>query len=660
MKLFDFLNQNDNQKKNLNYGGDGWVNWERFRKAHYLPFALMILPIISLLIFVHYYGVNILRWDEWQTLDIYHDFLKKQIDLWQLFRYRSFDNEHSMFFPRLLTFFIWHSTSCNTKAVMYSSTLLQIGSFTILFSMSEFPGEKKLWFWIPISFLMFSFRQYIDVLWGHGVAWYMITFCFFLLLWFLSLCAKASNLLWESACYLIALCSGIIASFCSIQGFLVWPSGAIYLLMRKKNTQSVWRDWRILIWAIVSIAVCAIYFWVLGFHNIGNGSGDTAHGILFFAISHPLYAFEFYVANIGAVFIGQPRGNVVAIGLVIFFIAVSSVWNIWTQKSKESFALSVALILFGLLYDGLLIGRIRAGIDYAIGPANAYYGTFIVPLIVGLYLSSHVRSSSSTNSRVRDIGWCTFFSLLVINNVYYGISQGKAIRFQRYLGAMVLLNYSHSSRLSIDRLVTDGIIDSRDFNKQAYFLRKNHLSVFAPGQGHIPQDIRERSLIPQSILSIEKVYPDSKPALERLWDVYLIAPDLQNAFNRDSPLFAQDILGWVVSEEKSKKYYLHPLLEKYEKDYILLDNQPVGPKMPITYIKFEKKYPRYTKALDQLWRVYLKAPDLQRVYNFHSPSFLYDLIQWVASEEHSTGYYLHKDLKKYGKDYIALSHIITK
>jgi hypothetical protein len=318
----------------------------------------------------------------------------------------------------------------------------------------------------------------------------------------------------------------------------------------------------------------ALYFATLGIHNIGSGSGGKTPGDLVrLAATRPFYAVAYYAANIGAVFRGQKSGRAAAVGMILLAAAGFAAAHLRKAPNRWAYALPVALMTFGLLFDGLLLGRLAVGIDAAVADYYSYWTMHIIPFIVGLYLYTvqvnQVTAVSTSRKVFLNAMWGVFLVLLAANNIHYGILNGRAYRFQRYLGVVTLLDYPRESFAKINFLLTDSD-DLPAFVEKASFLKRNRWSVFYQGQGDVPVDVRERIHPPAAYVAFEDENAEYREALEQLWDVYLMGVDLQRAFHPAASSFTHDLVRWAAGEVREKNSYLHRYLDKYAMQYIAL------------------------------------------------------------------------------------------
>jgi hypothetical protein len=175
-------------------------------------------------------------------------------------------NEHRLFFPRIIFLLLGYFTNLNTVVNMYFSALLLVFILAIIFySYMRFFGfsEKSLLGFLPVPYLLFSFVQFENTLWGLQIAWYMLIL--FSVLSFIFL----ENIKRGNVFLVFAIISGVIASYSSLQGLLVWPVGIVYLIFRgilEKDNRLFWLK-IFLSWTVVALLVVSLYF--VNYHQPG-------------------------------------------------------------------------------------------------------------------------------------------------------------------------------------------------------------------------------------------------------------------------------------------------------------------------------------------------------------------------------------------------------
>ena len=249
-------------------------------KKRNLPvLTVLCLPIALYFSYIACYGVNFIFWDEWDSVPMVHHFFLGTLtfsDVW------SRHNENRMFLPNLFFLLNAEFNHFNTKFEMFVSGIFLLISFFMIVKVYRSRTHRALFWMIPVSFLMFSFSQYENTLWGFQVAWYFILACLVGVFYLLERpyqSGKQTGQFWLSV--FLATC----ASFSSFQGLLIWPAGLLYLLANGFN-----RTQRI-IWIVSGACVTGLYFTHLGFHKIGVSLGP---------IYHPIESFKFLLIAIGS------------------------------------------------------------------------------------------------------------------------------------------------------------------------------------------------------------------------------------------------------------------------------------------------------------------------------------------------------------------------
>jgi hypothetical protein len=241
-------------------------------------------------------------------------------------------------------------------------------------------------YYCPVAFLMLSFCQYGNILWGFQMAWYLVLVsmaaAFYLV--------DRISLTWLA--FVGALAAAVIGSFSSLQGLLIWPAGLVLLYHRR-------RTWRYVApWLVAGVAATALYV-----HNFNNDEGAAAHNAV---LHHLMGAAKFYTFAIGDILgipfrLGQAGSNWISLfGLLIIVLAVLvvAVYGIRRQEGSGG-PVGVALICVGLLFAAMVTeGR---GVFGFWGASASRYTTFDLLVPIGIYLALLDRPDSPS----RALGW---------------------------------------------------------------------------------------------------------------------------------------------------------------------------------------------------------------------------------------------------------------
>ena len=135
-------------------------------------------------------------------------------------------NEHRIFFPLLLILQVGELTHYNGRALMFAGWFMQCLSALVLWLLvarGEESLRSALWKFVPVSFLIFSLRQYENWLWANQVVIFMQVLFFLLAVYLLETGWRGG------ARFYLALLCGVISSFSFGNGLLVWPIGLAQL-----------------------------------------------------------------------------------------------------------------------------------------------------------------------------------------------------------------------------------------------------------------------------------------------------------------------------------------------------------------------------------------------------------------------------------------------
>ncbi len=539
----------------------------------YLPLALTIFLALSYFAYVHAYGVNVLFWDEWQIVPLYKACVEGHAGLFSLFEAQH--NGNIMFFPYLLMLAMDFLTGFNNKALMYIGAVFQTASLGLVWFLARknLPDTiNKYWHLVSLACLMFSFCQYQNMLWGFQTAWFIITF--FSLAAFVLLDESFENDKFGGSANLPltfgAIVCGVVASFSSVQGLLVWPAGLVFLFAKEwSSLKYFWKNPRFTAWIVSGFLCWVVYFSLL---NPADAGPQSVHQAVLGALKHPLYTFKFMLASLGAVVIGIRPHWAVLLGIVLYALIGLAIINFFRSKNTSAYAVPAALIVFGLFFDIMLAaGRSSFGFSQAF---ESHYTAYNLLILLGIYLcfvnQNYIETHSAIVAKSGQILLGVFLLAFTFSNVFRGVARGREWRFAQALNAVEVLHYQSEPRFKIERTV----FGSYDFvAAQAEFLNSRYLNVFQAGGISLPLEILDLARPPESYLDIEKANPGDKEALERLWDVYTIAPDLQKAFRVRTASFSYDLIRWASGEAKEKGYYLQDQLNPYGKQFVLLFNQ---------------------------------------------------------------------------------------
>jgi hypothetical protein len=446
-----------------------------------LTFLGFVLPVGAYLALLAHYQVNAISGDQWSDVQVIaqnYGHFPDWSALWSL------HTDNRVFFPNLVVVGLAHTVSFNIEVEEYLSALMLLAAVALLiWAHKRRSPATPLLFYCPLAFVLLSFAQWQNTLWGFQMAWYLVLLSFALSVVLLDRTVMAWPIL------ICAVAAAVVGSYSSIQGLLIWPVGLVLLYHRRRQT------WAYLGWVVAALGTSAFFF-----RNYHAPPASSAH----FAAQHPFLFVKFFLFALGDVVGVQVKlygpGNtaVIAFGAVIFGLAVFVVLKWGIRRDEESGApIGVALIAFGILFDAFITeGRLAFGF---FGASQSRYTTFDLLVLAGIYMAtlasapSGVEVTSATRkphtgmARIRavvnriDRRWVTQVALaaMVVQlafGVLYGL-EGARSEHQDYIRSATLTrNINHESDRTVLRLYF--VASPQWIREQAAFLREHHLSLF--------------------------------------------------------------------------------------------------------------------------------------------------------------------------------------
>jgi hypothetical protein len=162
---------------------------------------------------IHSLGVNAPHSDQWDDIQIIGASFSGHLSMSQLWAQH---NESRIFFPNLIVLLLSRTSHFNIVLEEYLGAFLLIVSIGLVaLAHRRRVGQAEWLLYCPVAFFMLSFVQHQNMLWGFQLAWYLVlatvVFAFFLL--------DRVTLSWPALS--VAIASGIVASFSSLQGLIV-------------------------------------------------------------------------------------------------------------------------------------------------------------------------------------------------------------------------------------------------------------------------------------------------------------------------------------------------------------------------------------------------------------------------------------------------------
>ena len=420
-------------------------------------------PVVIYFWFILHFGVNVPFQDSWNgTIPVVRAFANGNLTFALLW---APHNENRMLVPDLIQAALDVATHMNEIVDMVVSASMLVAAVG-LFTWLAHRSLSLPWIWlIPLPWILLSLVQVENTLWAFQLAWMLILFLTAAALTAIELAPNSR------AGLALAVGCGVLASFSSLQGLVIWPVGLVYGVSRG------WSRSRWITWACVGAVSTAAYAW-----QIGPVQPPPHPG---YALTHPVLSVHFFIELVGGMFVAH-HGLLGAATLLVLVgaAAISYRDSRWWVRLR----VPLALILSGLLFDVLVTeGRVPLGL---LGATASRYTTYNLLLLAGIYLAAvaaarAVHSDPGSAVRfatlpMRRIVLCAAGLVVLVQLAWgfpYGLYQGQVYFVNRSIGAHLLLNYRHesASELGLYLFYPEGAY----VKAWAPVLARHHWSVFS-------------------------------------------------------------------------------------------------------------------------------------------------------------------------------------
>ena len=250
---------------------------------------LILLPAVFSLLYVHAFGVSVVFSDAWSMVPLFDKLSSGTLQLSDLFNQH---NEHRMFFPGGVELLLGSITRYDSVTEMYLIQVCYLATTGVLLLAFRgalrgyVVGSSWLLLFVPLSFLIFSFRQYENILFGYQINFALAQL--FSVLALFMLCALGHGRFRKLA-FAAALGSATIAAFSVLQGLFTWPVGLLQLLIgplekRQKRIFAV-------LWGLAGLVEWVVYF-------IDYRKPRSSPSLLYVP-EHPVEGILFFLRDVG-------------------------------------------------------------------------------------------------------------------------------------------------------------------------------------------------------------------------------------------------------------------------------------------------------------------------------------------------------------------------
>ncbi len=415
----------------------------------------ILIPAILLALYIKNFGVNLVFWDQWIMVPLLDKFYTGHLTFGDLFAQH---NEHRIFFSEVIIIAMAYFTHYNTVDEMFLAVLILLGVLLMIFSMYVRRvgiNAMTVLAFIPVSWLLFTWIQCDNYLFGTGLGAFLCVLGFVASIYFLD----RINLLDYKI--VLAIAFAFFSSFSLGNGLLVWPVGAIFILISGiKDKFKAFALWS----ASAIVAVFAYFYkWAL----------PSGHQSIF-STNDILTPVEYFVTNVGLPISYEINYAIVA-GIILISLAALSLYLILKHKCFSDNAPWIALALFSLGSTTIYtIGRSGFGVQQAL---SSRYATFTIFLAIGVYLIFLYLINRYRDDRLCFVLFGAILTIMLIGifiGYQYGLSAGETIKESRLQMANDLINYNVSSNDSLEKIYPDASF----VRENVKILEKYHLSLF--------------------------------------------------------------------------------------------------------------------------------------------------------------------------------------
>ena len=348
------------------------------------------LPPVLYLLFVNHYASNALLFDDWRMIPFVHGALHGDLSLGQLW---SQYGEPRLPLVRLDLLLFAQIVHLNTRwAVFFSAAMVITGYAFLLALFWRYLGRPLTP--IPVlivGILWFSLANVQGALLStsNGI---FVVFGFMAMLFALIVPQKHQTL-WIG----VAIIGAVLSCLGALQGFIVWPIGAIYILWSQRPRGQ--KRLQLGVWIAALLVMIGLYFVGYDRHltscipDLGCRPTSVLH--------NPFTAVRYFLVLIGnvipgaftsgqlGVYFGIRPTNVIRyelVGVVLLAAAVFVLVQSWRKRTtSEPLPLPFLLIAFAVLYDASITwGRVGEGLGGPVG--NNRYALPNLILLLGIFI----------------------------------------------------------------------------------------------------------------------------------------------------------------------------------------------------------------------------------------------------------------------------------
>jgi len=523
-----------NIKKNI-------VNLNNNHQKKIILFATSFFALHTLY-FIYSFGVNAPIIDGWYLVP-FAEMIMNGEHFWEFHTF-WINAAHGTVFPNLVVVASVLFSSWNFIYLMYFSWILISISVIVTYFILKNTFPNAIWLIIPISAILYSPIQYGILLWGTaGVAWFMDATFMFLSIYFLNKINANRYFIFP------AIACGIIATFSTAPGIVIWFVGFYSIYFQTK-----WKKSSLLIWSICLIIIVTIFIFIFSADSTIKKVIDLEKIISTYGVTN----FLFYLSH--GIVLKIDMFRAIAGAFILISIISPFLYYIYKKKMEPRFIPWIQLGLIGIFISVLtLMGRPGTFPSrYATMAAFDQIAALVIATIIAYFIYSKL--SSVKKKRILIIIYVIIFSIFIFSlstAYYFGWREGDQWESTNAEFLQCLLNPIFEFKC----------VSPSNFNLH------NTVYKYAP----ILQDLNlgpfyNESRIPTEIpLLNEKKWENMRLTLTSNGNIENIRFDVSNELDQDLQKYEfidkfdlLQIYGWTIFE--NQKY-------EVESIYIIVDDE---------------------------------------------------------------------------------------
>jgi hypothetical protein len=427
----------------------------------------ILSPIVFAFLFVYRFGVNVPYNDQWAVVSLFPELRNGTLGVVDLLRLH---NEHRIFFPRIIMLTLGTITAYNVIFEMYFIQICAVLSAVVLWFAFRRGSRYQLLLFIPVVLLLFSLRQYQNMLWGIQMV-VVMTQAFAILAFYCLYISKHRN--FRKFAFPGAVVSATVATLTFAQGLFVWPIGLLQLLITSLDGRS--KKLLAGAWGFIGLVQWIAYF--LDFSRPGDHPGSDH------VLSNPLDGVEYFLILMGSALFWE-QGVALIGGLVLAGFVLAAFLLLYQNRGElGEYSFWISLLLFGLAFLFVtMISRVGFGVEQAV--ASRYVGFSILPIIAiyGIFVKLALEKRT-----IAAIGCSIALAAVVLFSIpgsyQKGLQAGNSTMNNREQAAFILENYESQP----DELLTLLRRTNTDrVKRDAPILEDLNYSVFAEARDSVP------------------------------------------------------------------------------------------------------------------------------------------------------------------------------